>query len=151
MAAPPRWLRDRPRSRVVRGTTSLQVISSCGWMSGGSLLHAATVLSRDARQQRLLTSDIHQLLPVVHWKKVAFCEKADAFLSLAGSKWQKQMEILGHPILKLRSLLFLFIEGIAAAALAHSSYGRKIWHPLQKNRALVKPPRLMATKIKADV
>lgn len=81
-------------------------------MSGGSLLHAATVLSRDARQQRLLTSDIHQLLPVVRWKKVAFCEKAEAFLSLAGSKRQKQMEILGRPILKLRSLLFLFIEGL---------------------------------------
>lgn len=70
------------------------------------------MLSRDARQQRLLTSDIHQRLPVVHWDEVAFCEKAEAFVSLAGSKRQKQTEIPGRPILKLRSLLFLFIEGL---------------------------------------
>lgn len=104
-------------------------------MSGGALFHAATVLSSDARQQRLLTSDIHQLLPVVHWKKVAFCEKAEAFLSLAGSKRQKQMEILGRPILKLRSLLFLFIEGLLLRWHIHPMEGKYGAHSKKTERS----------------
>lgn len=43
---------------------------------------------------------------------MAFCEKAKAFLSPAGSKRQKQMEIFGRTVLKRLSLLFLFIEGL---------------------------------------
>lgn len=53
----------------------LQARSSCGWAS------AATVLSRDARQQRLLASDTHRRLPAVHWEKVTLCEKRRGILS----------------------------------------------------------------------
>lgn len=67
---------------------------------------AATVLSR-ARTWPTTSVSFSWWFTGRKWHSV---KKAEAFLSLAGSKRQKQMEFLGRPVLELRSLLFLFIE-----------------------------------------